>query len=232
MRFLVILAALSLSTVAHGRRIGESDKTTSVGFRLGAYQPRIDSAFNLDGVEGPYERVFKNDDPFLYLLTLDRHIFNDAGTLTAGVGVGYWSVDGKGVSSSAVDSTSMRVVPVQAQVGYRLDFWEDIVPLVPAVRLGLDYYWWDIMDGSGETTRFPSGSEASGGTWGWHANFGVHLLLDFLDPEMATDFDTEAGVNSSYLVFELNYARVSDFGAGDSFRMGDTTFFVGIAFDL
>ena len=68
---------------------------------------------------------------------------------------------------------------------------------------------WRILDGAGDTARFSSGEEASGGTWGWHAGFGVNLLLDYFSPTMASDFNRDAGVNNSYFRVSLSSSGAS-----------------------
>jgi hypothetical protein len=231
---LAVATTAAAGTAAWASPYGESDKSASLNLRLGAYQPRIDSSFSRSASDPklPYEQIFNNDSPMMFLLNIEQHIFNTLGTLSLGMGVGYWSVEGTGVSDGGEDTTLLRMVPMQAQLSYRLDIWEEYLPLVPVVRLGVDYNWWSIEDGTGETASFPGQGEASSTTWGWHATAGLHVLLDFLDDGMASDFDAEAGVNNSYLVFEINYARISDFGSEGSFRLGDTTFFTGLAFDL
>ncbi|MCA9542824.1 MAG: hypothetical protein KC613_00495 [Myxococcales bacterium] len=231
--------ALALSaTAAHGREVRESSRSNAVEFKIGAYMPRIDSQFQASsaGVEGglPYKRIFKNDDPFMMMLGVDQHIVRELGTLSLGFAAGWWSVEGKGVSAGGEgsDTTTLQMIPMQFQATYRLDLWEEIVPLVPVLRGGLDYVYWSIKDGGDEVTTFPTGAEASGGTWGWHVTVGLHFLLDYLDPSMAADFDRDAGVNGSYLVLEYQMATIDDFGGGDSFRLGDDTFFIGLALDL
>ena len=67
---------------------------------------------------------------------------------------------------------------------------------------------------------------------GWFYSIGLHLLLDFLDREMAWAFDRDAGVNHSYLSVEYQSSRVDDFGDPDSFRLGNDIFFFGITLDL
>ena len=106
------------------------------------------------------------------------------------------------------------------------------MPLAPVVRAGYSHYFWRILDGAGDIAQFSTGNEASGATQGWHAAFGVHLLLDFLDREMADDFANDAGVENSYLTLEYRYSRVDDFGSADSFRLGDETLLRGLALDL
>lgn len=235
------VAALALCVVApaaHGREARETSRSNAVEFKFGAYQPRIDSQFqaNSAGVEGglPYRRIFNNDDPFMLMFGVDQHVLQEVGTLSLGFAAGWWTVEGNGVSASGEgsDETTFQMLPMQFQASYRLDLWEEIVPLVPVLRGGLDYVYWSIKDGSDETTTFPTGSEASGGTWGWHVTVGIHFLLDYLDPGMASDFDRDAGVNGSYLVLEYQYSKIDDFGGSDSFRLGDDTVFIGLALDL
>jgi hypothetical protein len=49
---------------------------------------------------------------------------------------------------------------------------------------------------------------------------------------MAWAFDRDAGVNHSYLTFEYQVAVVDDFRDPNSFRLGNESFFFGIALDL
>ncbi len=236
--------------------LSESPRTTTVELRFSGYRPAIDSQF--DAAPGPYETVFGKDSSTMFLLGLHQHFFNGFGTASGGMAVGYWSADGKGVSSGdATDTTTLRILPVLAEAQYRLDVWQDFVPIVPSIRLGIDYFAWDILDGSDETSEFKqyadkvdgngnpvldsdgnvireavSTSEASGGTWGFHYALGLHILLDFLAPEMATNFDRDAGVNNSYLTLEYQSSQVDDFGSSSSFRLGDDTFYIGLALDL
>ncbi len=185
--------------------------------------------------EGPFEEVFGSTPELMFNLMWEQHIWHGFGTLAGGVGIGYWSIDGTGVAvggAEADDSTTMRILPLQAQLSYRFDHFRDNWPLVPVLALGIDYYAWDILGGDDEVTDFEPGQEARGGTWGWHYSVGVHLLLDFFAPEMAFDFDREAGVNSSYLTLEYQGLQVSDFGASDSFRLSDEVFMFGIALEL
>jgi hypothetical protein len=61
----------------------------------------------------------------------------------------------------------------------------------------------------------------------------LHLLLDFLAPEMATGFDLDAGVNSSYLLIEYTVMKVDDFGDKNSIRLGKDGFLsFGLALEL
>ena len=212
----------------------ESPRTTVVEFRYGNYKPSIDEQFDTSVDQGPYADVFGGKDEALLMFGWEHHVLQTIGTISVGLGVGYWSVDGGGIAASgdATDSTTLRIVPMMGQIAYRLDVWRDAIPIVPALKLGLDYYVWDILDGADDTTSFAQGKPAEGGTWGWHYTLGAHLLLDALAPDMAADFDRDAGVNSSYITFEYQVSTVNDFGSDSSFRLGDDTFFVGVALEL
>lgn len=241
---LLTLAAPSAQAQLHR----ETARSNNFELKFGGYQPQIDSEFSLaEGQSGPYERVFGADTETMFLTTWEAHIFNQWGTLAAGFGAGYWNVEGQGISSGdATDSTEMTLWPVLAQLSYRFDLIQDYVPVVPVFRIGVDYYMWEIFQGDGETARFANvtlaadgsidrrapGAEARGGTWGWHGALGLHILLDYFAPQMAADFDRDAGVNHSYLVLEYHSAQIDDFGSADSFRLGDELFFVGLALDM
>ncbi|MCB9540430.1 MAG: hypothetical protein H6704_29790 [Myxococcales bacterium] len=234
---LVGLGALAAPGVASADlvQIKESPRTTFIEFRMGNYLPGIDDEFDTSARKGPFEEVFGSSPELMFNLMWEQHIWHGFGTLAGGVGIGYWSIDGTGVAvggADADDSTTMRILPLQAQLSYRFDHFRDSWPLVPVAALGIDYYAWDILGGDDEVTDFDSGQEARGGTWGWHYSVGLHLLLDFFAPEMAFDFDREAGVNSSYLTLEYQGLQVSDFGASDSFRLSDEVFMFGIALEL
>lgn len=218
------------------RTAGDSPRTVALDFRLGSYKPRIDDQFEGGGDTGPqkpYAAIFDDQSDVLFLLGLEYYLVRDYGTLSIGPSFGFWSVEGKGISEGdASDDTKLTIYPLLLQVSYKLDIWEDIVPLVPVVRFGLDYYVWEVLDGKGDTARFAPGQEAFGGTWGWHYTLGLYVLLDFLADEMAADFDRDAGVNSSYFTIEYHSATVNDFGSADSFRLGDDTVLFGLALDI
>ena len=237
---LVVIASAGLARA----QLKGSPRDTSIEVKFGGYLPGIDDEFHpyvehdsgaIVPATRPYEEIFGQDERNMFMAVYERHLYQSFGTLSAGFGVGYWSADADGIpeaGSQATDTTGMTIIPVMVQATYRFDMFEDFVPLVPIAGLGVDYYSWRIRDGSGGTAEFEKGKPASGGTWGWHGRLGVFLLLDTLAPEMAADFDRDAGVNGSYLTFEYHYSQVNDFGSEDSFRLGDDAFLIGFAFDL
>lgn len=212
----------------------QSQKSSTVQFSGGAYQPSIDEEFlPQEGVKRPYERVFEDQSPVMFQVQMERHLIQNKGTLSLGGSIGYWSVEGEGLSvTNIAESTELSIVPFSFYGAYRFDLFQKVFPLVPVVKLGLSYYSWTIYDGAGDTAQFIDGSEASGGTMGFFYTLGAHFLLDFLDREMAWAFDRDAGVNHSYLTFEYQSSQVDDFGDPDSFRLGNDVYFFGIALDL
>ena len=233
---LLLGATLSLPEAGHTNPLStqRSDRTSTITLSGGAYQPNIDEEFApRSGVQRPYERVFQDQSPLLLLVQLERHILQDVGLLSVGGSAGSWSVEGDGLSVTTVtETTELSITPLSLYAAYRLDLFQDIVPIVPTLKLGFSYYNWKIYDGGGDVALFADGSEASGGTMGWFYSIGVNFLLDFLDREMAWAFDRDAGVNHSYISFEYQSSQVDDFGDPDSFRLGNDVFLFGITLDI
>jgi hypothetical protein len=222
------------------------------------YVPDVDSVFNPSAEcasARPYQKIFGNDGGPLFQVGASSHLWQGFGALSLGASVGYFSDEGDMVRTnpcvgdgnvtdeevlydedrSATDNTSLTMLPLQAQITYRLNVFENSVPVVPVLRGGLDYFVWWIDDQNGDTAYFDTARDkpAEGGTWGWHWSAGVHFLLDFLAPEMATGFDLDAGVNSSYLLIEYTVMKVDDFGDKNSIRLGkDGILSFGLALEL
>lgn len=233
MRILVsalLLVGLAVPGLASAEEEGRS---ATLQLSLSPYRPDIDAQVN--GSPGPYETVFGAGNELMFQIGWESHIISDAGALSVGMTFGYWSVEGNTLlegGGTGGDKTKMQMLPIQAQLSYRFDMFAEYFPLAPIGRVGLDYYLWRILDGTGEVAQFSPGNEAFGGTYGWHAAFGVHLLLDFFAIEMATDFERDAGVYNSFLTAEWRYSQVDEFGSATSFRLGDSSFVFGLALEL
>lgn len=222
----------------------EEQRSATIELQFGQYRPDIDSGFDPASDPGrlrPYEASFSNQRTTMIMVGWEKMLSDTLGSISLGFGIGYWSVDGQAISPTgsevtAEDTTSFAILPLQAQLTYRFDVWAQEIAIVPVVRVGVDYYLWEVYDGAGETAYFNLDGgkthEASGGTYGYHTTFGAHLLLDALAPAMAGDFERNAGVFNSYLTFEYRISSIDDFAAADSFRLGDETFIVGLALDL
>lgn len=238
---LTLIALFCLLTPAIGLAEPHQKETRNWTFELqaGPYQPSIDSQFVVS--EGskipPYETTFGDESPLLFNLVFDRHIAHVLGPISIGVSTGMWSVKGEaspvdGSTSEASDTTEMEIYPLAAQISYRIDAFAEHFPIAPIFRAGVDYYLWRILNGDGEVASFDASHKAIGATHGWHYAVGFHLLLDALAQDMARDFSFNAGVQNSFLTFEYRSSQVDDFGSADSFRLGDDSYFVGLALDL
>lgn len=228
-RALLVCAALC----APGLASAEEGRSSAIQISLSDYRPSIDDQFSTK--PGPYEQIFENESSLMFEIAWEGHIVRNYGALTAGLSIGYWSVDGKTRlenGSLGEDTTSFQMLPLSGQLSYRFDMFAESFPLAPIVRLGLDYYMWRILDGEDQVAQFSPGNDASGGTYGWHAAVGVHLLLDFFAPDMALNFERDAGVYNSFLVAEYRYSQIDEFGSATSFRLGDDTFVFGLALEL
>ena len=161
MRLVVLLLLAASPAFA---QFQETDRTVDVQIRAGAYLPDIDSTFPAAACKAsgqcPYEAVFQNDDPLMLMLGAERHLLVDVGTLSVGGAIGYWNVAGKTLIGPGVrgnDSTELSVVPMMLQATYKLDVIQDIIPVVPVLRVGVDYYYWRVLDGEGEVASFEPG---------------------------------------------------------------------------
>lgn len=243
MRTLSLVVALLAPQLTHAGIVdtSETPRTMVLDLRFGSYRPNLDDAFTtVANQTPPYEETFSNASETMFLLNLEIIFLEQFGTLSGGLGVGFWDVEGAtrrrtpqaGEDTTGADKTTLQIIPTQMQLSYRLDYWQESIPLVPLFRVGFDYYFWEVLDDDSEVTSFEAGQPAEGGTWGTHVSIGAQLYLDFLAPGSASVFDREAGVNNSYLTFEYQIAKVDDFGAADSFRLGDETFLFGLTLDL
>lgn len=219
----------------------ESPRWVMLELKFGPYKPAIDDEFSGPG-EGPYESVFGGDSFVLSALQVEIEFLKEYGTASAGVGLAYGSADGRSLQADGTrgnEETSLHLMPLNLSVSYHLDifsrWWS--VPLVPYVRAGLDYVIWWTTDGLGDVSDWAPDQDAGvrpgyGGVWGWHVGGGLKFHLDILAPTMAKTFDTEVGVNDSYLFAEVLHLVADDFGSGDSLELGDTTFLFGLAFEI
>jgi hypothetical protein len=120
------------------------------------------------------------------------------GTLTVGIGVSGGIVTNAEVGRAADGSAifaSFTAVPVDASVTYRLDYFEN-QPLIPFGRIGLNSTF------VGQTSR--TGGEKPGVYAGFGRDLGVglELSLGIFDRLSQNIFDSDFGVNHSYLVVE------------------------------
>jgi hypothetical protein len=204
---------------------------------FGPYRPNIDGEFH--GQRDPYNAYFGSGQELMSRFALEYQFWHAYGTLAAGVGIGYFSVtgtapvaDGSGLLSG--DTSTLKVMPFSVSAIYRFDYLLDTrkFPLVPFGKLGLDYAYWSISDGNGNIAIDGMGGRARGGTLGWHAGGGVALVIDFLDPDAAHDFDEDLGVNHTAITFEYYHADISGLGQANRLHVGDSNWTLGLLLEF
>lgn len=247
--FALTITALCATPAAAQEQL-ESDVSGSFELKFGPYYPdNIDGGVTAqDGSTGSFESFYGAGNLVYGELVIDRYFFEKFGKAGVGVHAGYTRRKGavqstmgdtdssemaEGEESAIPGETKFRLVPLRASLFYKYDYsaQHHNIPLVPVVRAGLDYYLWRIIDSNGDTSKLASGEEARGGKAGWHASFGLHLLLDYIDPASAASFDVIWGVNNSYLFAEYMITRIDGFGAG-GFDLSDNVWMFGLAFEF
>lgn len=243
---LVLGAWLALvSTEAHaqlGTRASltpsESPRTAEVELKLGAYKPLIDREAALNGAK-PYDETFHGAPMLLGELEIDRELWQRIGTLSAGFSIGYAEkyaaavvVDETGGTVPSAERAGFFVLPLRLMAIYRFDWPAQHlgIPLVPYAKLGLAYTpWWTSKGSTG--VEYSNGQRGAGGKWGWAGIAGVQFLLDALEPRLAKDFDTDFGINHTYLFAEYVYEDVNNFG-GKGLDLSSRRWSFGLAFEF
>lgn len=234
--FFAAVAALSIAPAPAG---AESPRTMELEVKFGPFFPNhLDEEAGL--TKKPYETIFGSSSRMLTRWELQYIVFQKVGTVSVGGGGGFWQALGKGRAldpktgkeSKSTDTTVLNVVPLTLDVAYRFDWLaqKKDIPIMPFVKTGLDYYFWWVLNSTGDVASTGDGRGA-GGKFGWHVSFGLALLLDWLDSDTANDFDVNVGVNNTYLFAEATIARVDNFGAG-GLNLGSETFLFGLLFEL
>jgi hypothetical protein len=211
-RALAVAVLVALAPVARG----ESPRWGSFELAAGSYRPALDDEF--DG-ETPYGDAFGSGRGWMFRAGAAKSLFHRAGSLEVGLTSGYFQETGNGQDANGNptgDETSLRIIPASLTLTYRLDFLAERyrVPLAPYGRVALERFHWWVNDGNGDR-------QESGATNGWSVTGGLALLLDIIDPSLAREADRDAGINHTYLFFEVTKRTVDDFGSSSSWIMSD-----------
>lgn len=219
---------------------GENDSYRSpqhfaLELRFGPYRPDVDSEF--DGKSTPHRDFFGPNRRLMSQIELDYQFIRHVGSLGVGLSIGYFSETGRNrdeVGQLTSDTSTLKLIPLSLSGIYRFDLLLERfhIPLVPYGKVGLDYGLWWIANGNDEVPQDPTGGIGRGGTWGWHAAVGLSLVLDFMDPVTARQFDVEMGVNHTHLFAELGHWDISGLGAGGKLHVGDNTWLAGLLFEF
>ncbi len=211
----ICLAAVTAAAPARAEIVyGESRKTNALEIKLGGYKPLMQG----NGLEF-YNELFGAGAMLLFELEYDWQFFQKYGSLAVGFSAGYAEKYGPTLlaadtSTEAEERASVKVVPLKLMAVYRGDYaalhWN--IPVVPYVKGGLVLVPWWFGKGASTVEFSEDGTRWAGGKWGFGVTAGVSILLDFLDPRLARDFDTDLGVNHSYVFAEYNYINANSFG--------------------
>ncbi len=212
MRLLVVMTLVAAA--AQAKEVGQTEKSMEFEVKLGPMKPLVDRQFyDLAEQERPYQKSFSGQPMLFGEIELDRQLFQSFGSFAVGLSVGYGEKFGHAVDAITLEvaneSTGLRVVPIKALAVYRFD-WAVAkfgIPLVPYVKAGVVIEPWWVVKGQG--TEVADGLSGTGVKWGLAGVVGLALQLDFLDPRLARDFDSSAGVNHTYLFAEYSLEEMT-----------------------
>ncbi len=221
----VVLACAAPALAQFDQPLGPSPRWGSVDIGFGQYVPNIDSEFPTQ--PGPYKTMFGTKPGWMFTGTVSYSLFARFGTFDVGFKSGYFEKSGNGlvatttpgVYTSAGANSAFKIIPTSAVLTYRFDWPVERykIPLAPYGRVAFERYNWWITRGSGGTVE-------KGATMGWTASGGLAFLLDWVDPQLAREFDHESGVNHTYLFFEVETGKIDDFGSSKSWNLSPKGF--------
>jgi len=233
----VALTAVVAVASAWGPARGESPRRNMLEVQVGPYTPEVDRSFT---AATPYADSFGSDSLWSFGLYMDFQFWQEVGTLAVGAGARYGWVDGHAVEPESSDETALNIVPLTLGVTYRFDYLQQRagIPLVPYVHAGLEWAIWWVTNGKNEiaNTRAATspyeGRTALSNTFGFYAGGGLQLHLDFFSESMATEFDSESGVNNSYLFVDFTRHELNDFYSSASIDLSDSALSFGLMFEF
>ncbi|MFY0574512.1 MXAN_2562 family outer membrane beta-barrel protein [Cystobacter fuscus] len=222
----------------------ESPRGGAVELRLGSYRPQIDAE---EGVSGsPFTAIYGEGRWWLFELELQRFFYQGIGTAGLSLSAGYSEKFGyaltKDKQTPSSERTSFHVVPLHLRGVYRFDYpaFQWGFPLVPYVKPGLVFVpWWATKGGKLDEAPATEGTDGGEGTparkgrgvrFGWEVAVGLSFMLDVLEPRFARDFDSDLGINHSYIFAEYTYSKVNSFGQ-PGLNLSDSYWMFGLALD-
>lgn len=250
-----VCAVLMAVSPAHAQTFGpnvhrpyESGQDFALELKVGPWEPRIDA--QLQGRATPYRDIFGTDLRWVGALEFDWQIVRIGPVLSLGVGAsaGYTNASARAPFTAATEAstdpstwgersaetTALNVIPTTWVAVARIDglaHHVSYLPVVPYVKAGLAYSIWWVSNGSG-LARSRDGSDAVGGSLGWHAAAGIALLLDVFEPGLARQWDATSGVNHSYVFFEGYVTDLSGFTGRRQLDVGTTSWAAGLALEF
>lgn len=213
-RLIVLMAAVAGTNAFAAEVYGATDQSFAFEFKLGPHKPLIDRDPTLS--PDPYYATYGNESMLMGEIELDYQFWRPFGSIALGFSIAYAEKFAPAVDVTATkpasESTGLRLFPMKLLLVYRFDWaaQKHNIPLVPYIKGGfVAEPWWVVKGGRTETA---DGMPGIGVRYGVAATVGLALQIDFLDPRLARDFDTSAGVNHTYLFAEWAITEVNTFG--------------------
>ncbi len=231
---MVLAAAVPARTAPAKAPAKESPRQFMAEIKFGPWRPDVDKEFK---TKTPWKDTFGSGLNLITMLEIDWEFFHKVGVIALGGSVGYSQASGHGLledGTKSSDSTKFHLMPLGLSLIYRFDYLAQRYrfPFVPYVKGGLDAYLWWALNGQGDVSKAADGVSGKGATFGGHATAGLMFLLDALAPMMAQTFDTELGVNNTYLFAEFTWNWIDDFGSKSSMDLSSRTFMAGLAIEF
>ncbi len=218
-RLLAVVVVGLTSANAFAQEIyGATEQSFALEIKLGPHKPLIgtDRTLTVD----PYYETFGSSPMLMGEIEVDYQFWRPLGSLAVGFSIGYAEKFAPAIDATtlapASESTGLRLFPMKLQLVYRFDWLaqKHRIPLVPYLKGGfVAEPLWSVKGGKTEQV---DGGEGVTTRFGVTGTIGLALQIDFLDPRLARDFDTSAGVNHTYLIAEWVVSEVNNFGAKDS----------------
>lgn len=138
------------------------------------------------------------------------------------VGYGERKGEAKGIISGkeSEEEVKLVVVPIQAEVGYRFDFFNEQF-LVPSVGLGYDYWYFNQENEYSD--------DVDGDKTGWHVFAGLAILLDRLDPSSKLPLQQDWGIENVFLNLEMRWCWIEE---EDGFDFSGVGYSAGLLFEF
>jgi hypothetical protein len=149
------------------------------------------------------------------------------------LGAGFWQDLGATVASddgeSSGEHSMITAWPFTAGVTLRLDFLKEQF-LVPTGSAGFDYWLW--KENWYVNPDVGGASSMKGGKAGYHYAVGANLLLDALEPSRASRLAARTGIQDSYVVAELRWQKVGQWGKSSGLLFNGRSATFGLKFDF
>lgn len=186
---------------AYQYRVESRKKTSAYNFRIGQISPP-----SITGSSGrtTYKGVYGNQTLSTVFGDYEYYPFQKYGALGLQFGAGFTTVNGNGVlddgaNSKALETYKLYVIPISANVVYRLEFWRRQF-LVPYVVGGITLFGLAETRDDNRKPIFASSAAAGGGG-------GILFNISRWDPHGAFVMSRDYGVSDLWLTADVRYLQ-------------------------